>query len=96
MIRLLSFQYWYIILVPTTPEPECWADEDCQTNLACIDENCQNPCRVNNLCTGEQKCVVKDTHPTRTAECVCPEGMVFSDQGYCQIGKWTNIHYFIS
>ena len=68
-------------------EPECRVDQDCQTKLACIDKSCQNPCRVNNPCTGEQTCVVKDTLPTRTVACVCPEGTVFSGRGSCQRGN---------
>ena len=75
-----------MFIVPKNPEPECRVDRDCQTNLACIGESCQNPCRLNNPCKGEQKCVVKDTLPTRTVACVCPEGTVFSDRGYCQKG----------
>ena len=70
-------------------EPECRVDQDCQTKLACIDKSCQNPCRVNNPCTGEQTCVVKDTLPTRTVACVCPEGTVFSGRGSCQRGNDT-------
>ena len=76
-----------ILLVPKVPEPECRVDQDCQSNLACIDEKCQNPCRVNNPCTGDQRCIVKDTLPTRTVACVCPDGTVFSDSGNCQRGK---------
>ena len=81
------FHCWNILLlVPKIPEPECRVDQDCQSNLACIDERCQNPCRINNPCTGEQSCVVKDTLPTRTVACVCPEGTVVSDRGHCQKG----------
>ena len=82
------FHCWNILfLVPKIPEPECRVDQDCQSKLACIDESCQNPCRINNPCTGEQQCVVKDTLPTRTVACVCPEGTVVSDRGHCQKGN---------
>ena len=79
--------YLYHFLVPKVPEPECRVDQDCQSNLACIDEKCQNPCRVNNPCSGNQQCIVKDTLPTRTVACVCPDGTVFSDSRNCQRGK---------
>ena len=76
-----------MLLVPSTPEPECRVDQDCPSKLACIDERCQNPCQINTPCTGNQKCVVSDTLPTRTVACVCPDGTVFSDRGNCQKGK---------
>ena len=68
-------------------EPECRVDQDCPSKLACIDERCQNPCQINNPCTGNQRCVVSDTLPTRTVACVCPDGTVFSDSGNCQEGN---------
>ena len=77
-----------IIVVPQTTEPECRVDQDCHSDLACIGERCQNPCRISNPCSGQQKCVVKDTLPTRTLACVCPEGTIFSNQGHCKNGKF--------
>ena len=84
-----------IIIVPSTPEPECRVDQDCPSKLACIDERCQNPCQINNPCTGNQRCVVSDTLPTRTVACVCPEGTVFSDRGNCQEGNERHQNYLI-
>ena len=55
--------------------------------MACIDERCQNPCRVANPCTGSQQCLVTDTLPTRTVACACPQGFVFGSNGECKQGK---------
>ena len=68
-------------------EPECKVDQDCPSKLACISEQCQNPCILNNPCTGNQDCIVRDTIPIRTVACICPDGMVFTESGTCQIGK---------
>ena len=77
-----------IIVAPQTTEPECRVDQHCHSDLTCIGKRCQNPCRVSNPCSGQQKCVVKDTLPTRTLACVCPEGTIFSNQGHCKNGKF--------
>ena len=58
--------------------------------MACIDERCQNPCRVANPCTGSQQCLVTDTLPTRTVACVCPQGFVSGSNGECKQGKETS------
>ena len=71
-------------LVPKTPEPECRVDQDCPSQMACIAERCQNPCRVANPCTGSQQCLVTDTLPTRTVACVCPQGFVSGSNGECK------------
>ena len=76
----------YSFVAVKIEEPECRVDQDCPSKLACINEQCQNPCRINNPCTGNQECVVKDTLPTRTVACVCPDRMVFTENGNCQAG----------
>ncbi len=64
-------------------EPECRIDEDCPSKLTCMRETCQNPCRISNPCTPSQTCEVKDTLPTRTVACLCPEGYVTQNNGQC-------------
>ena len=81
----LNFVHCHV-LVPKIPEPECRVDYDCSSKLACIDEQCQNPCLVSNPCISNQECVVTDTLPTRSVACICPDGMVFTDQGSCKNG----------
>ena len=77
----------HIIAPRPEPEPECRVDRDCPSQMACIDERCQNPCRVANPCTGSQQCLVTDTLPTRTVACACPQGFVFGSNGECKQGK---------
>ena len=84
---------WTILLAREIIDPECRVDQDCPSKLSCIDEGCRNPCQLINPCTGNQKCVVTDTLPTRTIACVCPDGTVFSDCGNCQKGKnWSDLY----
>ena len=75
-----------IILGVPEPEPECRVDQDCPSKLSCISESCQNPCRLNNPCRGQQQCVVADTLPTRSVACVCPDGTVAGANGECKKG----------
>ena len=73
-----------------TDEPECKVDSDCPPKLACIRETCQNPCKVLNPCSGNQECSVSDSylgHPL--VACLCPDGFVSTDKGYCQPGTDT-------
>ena len=69
--------------VKTPIEPECRVDSDCPSKLACIGAQCQNPCEINNPCTASQECVVKDTIPSRSVACLCPDGTVSDDRGQC-------------
>ena len=79
----------FFISSAVVDEPECEVDRDCSSQLACIDTTCQNPCRVNNPCLGEQQCVVKDTLPTRSVACICPDGSLFGNNGQCKTGSDT-------
>lgn len=75
--------------MPKTDDPECRVDQDCSTKLACIGETCQNPCQIDNPCTGNQRCVVTDTLPIRTVACICPDGLVFTQSGNCKKGNFS-------
>ena len=76
-----------VVLGLPEPKPECRTDPDCPSKLSCISESCQNPCRLNNPCTGSQQCVVADTLPTRSVACICPDGTVAGSNGECSKGK---------
>ncbi|ROT61488.1 hypothetical protein C7M84_020740 [Penaeus vannamei] len=66
-------------------EPECRVDGDCESQLACIDERCVNPCAVLDPCDDTAICKVVDTLPVRTMLCVCPDGMVIEQGGSCDL-----------
>jgi hypothetical protein len=72
---------------PPEPEaqPECRQDPDCPSGLACINEHCQNPCRVLNPCHPTANCRVINTSPVRTMICECPPGTL--GDGYSACGK---------
>ena len=81
MLNYSNEIFYLIVRVPD--EPECRIDEDCPSKLTCMRETCQNPCRISNPCTPSQTCAVKDTLPTRTVACLCPEGYVTQNNGQC-------------
>ncbi len=64
-------------------EPECRKDADCHSNLACINEKCQNPCTVLNPCHPSAICKVLNTLPIRTTTCECPYGTIGSGYELC-------------
>jgi len=66
------------------PMPECIVDSDCPSQLACIDEQCQNPCTVIQPCQAPAECRVIDTAPVRTMICRCPDGYVGGNDGQCR------------
>lgn len=65
------------------PQPECRQDSDCPSRLACINEQCQNPCAVLQPCHNPAECLVSPTVPVRTMICVCPTGYISSGSGTC-------------
>ena len=48
---------------------ECNRNEECASNLACIDKRCQNPCTASRVspCSADKTCEVLDHHPM----CIC-------------------------
>ncbi len=68
-------------------EPECRQDADCSSGLACIDQRCQNPCRVLNPCNPTANCRVIDTLPVRTMICECPPGTYGDGYTACKAGE---------
>lgn len=67
-----------------TEQPLCVYDSDCPSKLACIKEQCVNPCEVIAPCHRTATCSVIDTTPMRTMACTCREGWVPNDNGECQ------------
>lgn len=69
----------------TAPRPECTNDIDCPSQLACISNKCQNPCKEQrNICSRDQTCSVLDTTPLRTMVCMCPQDTVSDANGNCR------------
>ncbi|KAK8736183.1 hypothetical protein OTU49_004861, partial [Cherax quadricarinatus] len=55
---------------PTTPQPECLVDNDCAYNLACLNQQCQDPCQSRDVCGFNAECIVTVHTPT----CMCSPG----------------------
>lgn len=66
------------------PKPECTIDSECPSQLACINQHCDNPCVKANICSRDQKCSVWDTIPLRTLVCTCPSDTVTDANGNCK------------
>ncbi|KAF7389943.1 hypothetical protein HZH68_011800 [Vespula germanica] len=64
-------------------QPECLEDIECQSNLACINAQCQDPCGPTNMCTQDQECKVLNTIPLRTIICLCPPNTITNNNGNC-------------
>ncbi|MPC53461.1 hypothetical protein E2C01_047354 [Portunus trituberculatus] len=53
-----------------TPQPECLVDNDCDYHLACINEQCLDPCLNRQVCGTNAKCIVR----IHTPMCICQPG----------------------
>jgi hypothetical protein len=42
------------------PRPECTIDSECPSQLACINQHCENPCIRANICSRDQTCTVQE------------------------------------
>jgi hypothetical protein len=60
-------------------------DPDCPPGYACINQHCEDPCRVINPCHVTAICKVVNTSPVRTMTCVCPPGTI--GDGYSACGE---------
>ncbi|RZF34371.1 hypothetical protein LSTR_LSTR008910 [Laodelphax striatellus] len=71
---------------PRTPEitPECSVDAECPSRLACVNNRCENPCRLSAICSPDQECRVQDSLPLRTIMCVCPPDSIATPDGRCK------------
>ena len=68
----------------------CTTDAECASKLVCIHNKCLDPCSLENMCSGNQECVVTDTLPLRTTICKCPHGTV-NEHGICKAIPKSNI-----
>ena len=64
-------------------KPECLTDSDCPSKLACIRNQCIQPCKELSPCQPSARCDVMDTGPVRTLICTCPEGWQSKEDGEC-------------
>lgn len=65
-------------------EHECTMDYECPSKLACIRNQCVEPCRELVPCAKSAKCSVIDSSPVRTMVCECPETWVPDSNGECR------------
>lgn len=68
-------------------EPECKIDTDCPNRLACINNECVDPCNALKPCSNTAMCSVLNSVPVRTMVCTCAEGWVPNSDGECLPGK---------
>lgn len=76
--------YVECLVEKTAPRPECTSDSECPSQLACINQHCENPCIRANICRRDQTCSVLDTIPLRTLVCKCPSDMITDPNGNCK------------
>lgn len=64
-------------------EPQCRVDDDCSDSLACIAQQCQNPCALYDNCASNAECYVTSHRPV----CSCPDGFLGNPNVFCFIGE---------
>lgn len=57
--------------------PECVLNTDCNKNLACINNNCKNPCQ--SVCGSNAECYVINHSPL----CTCLSGFTGNPSSHC-------------
>ena len=71
--------------IATAPiELECRVDDDCGPRLACINNECQDPCQATRPCHQSQTCRVENSSPIRTVLCTCPDDTFIGPNGECK------------
>ena len=75
-----------IFVVNVAEDPDCRVDANCPDYQSCVNEFCRNPCHASNPCAVGQTCQVENTLPSRTVNCLCPDGFVVGLQGECNQG----------
>ncbi|XP_047739044.1 uncharacterized protein LOC108675679 isoform X2 [Hyalella azteca] len=65
--------------------PLCSVDSECPLQLACINEECKNPCHHFEPCHDTANCRVIDTEPMRTMSCMCDDSEVTKEDGVCEL-----------
>jgi hypothetical protein len=87
---------------PPNCHPECTANSECRSNLACISQKCTDPC-LNNVCGNNARCTVKNHAPI----CSCIEGFtgdpfyscskirkLFPSKFLCNLLRKKNFYFF--
>lgn len=74
---------------PPYCRPECVHNSECQSDLACVNNVCNDPCQ--NACGRRAKCFVQDHSPI----CSCEEGFDGNPYINCQTIR-SNYSFFIS
>ena len=59
---------------------ECLKDQDCSSNMACINQECENPCLSKDICGVNAQCQVSN----HRAECSCPPDHYGNPQIECK------------
>ena len=67
-----------------SPIVGCRVDDDCSVGLACINQDCRDPCQVNRPCHHTQTCKVEDSSPIKTVTCTCPDDTFIGPNGECK------------
>ena len=67
-----------------SPVVGCRVDDDCSVGLACINQDCRDPCQVNRPCHHTQTCKVEDSSPIKTVTCTCPDDTFIGPNGECK------------
>lgn len=60
--------------------PECITNEDCASNLACLNKKCNNPCESGAVCGVNSICETVN----HNAICICPNGYTGSPYVICE------------
>lgn len=72
------------ILLFSEPKPECYTNDDCSNDKACINHACRNPClETSNVCAANAECRVQKHRPF----CSCKHGMTGNAQNFCYESK---------
>jgi hypothetical protein len=76
----------FLFSAPIVEQPQCTADVDCASKLACFSGTCRNPCIETKPCAVNAACTVVDTLPLRTMSCSCLPGFVGDADVECKPG----------
>jgi len=99
LIECILWYLFFFVLIPSqkdclqkfilyfghfpAPKPECTSDPECPTNLACIQERCQNPC-FTTVCGTNAECNVNN----HRAVCICRAGYIGDPYTICEERKF--------
>lgn len=78
-----------------TQEPACTSDQQCEVGLACINNQCLNPCD-SQVCGNNAECQVVESLPFKSMTCRCLPGYLGDANIQCRQSKdhQHNLHIF--